>query len=70
MDREVLVDAAAFTQIMINLTDNAIKFSQGATEQRIEIGVTQRGRGLLVSVRDCGPGVQKTQMKKIFQLLY
>ena len=70
MDREVLVDSDAFSQIMINLADNAIKFSASATEQRMESGVTQRGRGLLVSVRDCGPGVQKTQMKKIFQLLY
>lgn len=70
LEREVLVDADAFSQILINLTDNAIKFSQAAPEHRIEIGVSLRGKNLIVSVRDYGPGVQKSQMKKIFQLFY
>ncbi len=70
LEREVLVDADAFSQILINLTDNAIKFSQGSAEHRIEIGVNLRGKDLIVSVRDYGPGVQKSQMKKIFQLFY
>jgi len=70
IEREVDVDADAFSQILINLTDNAIKFSQAAPEHRIEIGVCVRAAGLLVSVRDYGPGVQKSQMKKIFQLFY
>ncbi len=64
------VDADACSQILINLVDNAIKFSQSAPEHRIEItAATQRG-GVLIAVRDYGPGVPATQLKKIFQLFY
>jgi signal transduction histidine kinase len=68
--RELKVDTDAFIQIMINLTDNAIKFSQNAAEHRIEIALAERAKMLVVSLRDYGPGVQKSQMKKIFQLFY
>ncbi|MEJ2130104.1 MAG: HAMP domain-containing sensor histidine kinase, partial [Gammaproteobacteria bacterium] len=38
----VAVDADAFTQIIINLVDNAIKFSRDADEQRIEISAREQ----------------------------
>ncbi len=65
------VDVDCFTQIIINLVDNAIKFSRDAQEKRIEISSTLTSdEKILFAVRDFGPGVPKDQLKKIFQLFY
>lgn len=67
----VRVDADCFTQIIINLVDNAIKFSAGATRKAIEIRSRRESDGAVIfTVRDFGPGVPKAQMKKIFELFY
>jgi signal transduction histidine kinase len=65
------VDQDAFTQIFINLVDNAIKFSVKAPRRGIDMGCKKRQDGtLLFSVRDYGPGIHKDQMRKIFRLFY
>jgi len=69
-ETQIRVDSDAFCQIMINLVDNAIKFSLPAPEHRLQIGVRADDDRIIVSVRDFGPGVPKSQMKKIFQLFY
>ncbi len=67
----VNIDDDCFAQIIINLVDNAIKFSRDAESKRIEISSTvSGGQKVLFTVRDFGPGVPKNQMKKIFQLFY
>lgn len=71
--RDVMVstDADSFTQIVINLVDNAIKFSARAGQKRIEIGARLQSDGtVMFSVRDFGSGVSRDQMKKIFRLFY
>jgi signal transduction histidine kinase len=69
--REVSVDADAFVQIVINLVDNAIKFSAKAPRRAIDIGARLRGdKAVVFSVRDYGPGVEKSQVRKIFALFY
>ncbi len=72
IDAELKVDEDAFFQIMINLVDNAIKFSQKTENKSIDIGykTTDRGKKVIFFVRDYGSGVDKAQMKKIFQLFY
>lgn len=65
------IDDDCFAQIIINLVDNAIKFSRDATRKRIEISCTiSRDNTVTFAVRDYGPGVPKDQMKKIFKLFY
>jgi signal transduction histidine kinase len=65
------VDPDFFAQIMINLVDNAIKFSQKADNKTIDIACRQDNDGaVIVTVRDYGPGIPKNQMKKIFMLFY
>lgn len=67
----VSVDEDAFTQILINLVDNAVKFSADAEPKRVDIGCRLADRGMLVFwVRDYGPGVPPAQMRKIFRLFY
>lgn len=67
----VAVDADAFTQIVINLVDNAIKFSRDAEQKLIQIGARgQSDATVMFTVRDFGSGVPRDQMKKIFKLFY
>lgn len=67
----VCVDADMFVQIVINLVDNAIKFSAKSDTKKIEIGFkTKSNNRVLVSVRDYGPGIPDRQLKKIFTLFY
>ena len=67
----IMVDADWFSQIMINLVDNAIKFSAQAEIKKIELSCQQLTDGQIqFNVRDYGPGIDKQQLKKIFQLFY
>ena len=67
----LMLDGDSFSQIMINLVDNALKFSARAEIRRIDITATlERGNQLVFTVRDYGPGVPRDQMKKIFRLFY
>ena len=69
--KRVDVDDDAFAQIMINLVDNAIKFSAKADERliRIEAHCTDDNRIVFI-VRDHGPGIPRDQLRKIFRLFY
>lgn len=65
------VDSDCFAQIVINLVDNAIKFSKDAGNKRIEITSKRTAdNAIAFTVRDFGPGIPKDQMKKIFTLFY
>ena len=67
----VNIDEDCFAQIIINLVDNAIKFSRDAENKAIDVSSKLSGDGrVLFSVRDYGPGIPKDQMKKIFELFY
>jgi len=67
----VVVDVDCAAQIFINLVDNALKFSANAAVKKVEIVARRNSDGtVLLTVRDYGPGVPKTQLKKIFELFY
>jgi len=65
------VDTDHCIQIMINLIDNALKFSANSDNKIIELNCQQTTTGhIQIGVRDYGPGIPKDQMKKIFTLFY
>ncbi|HKJ16666.1 MAG TPA: HAMP domain-containing sensor histidine kinase [Xanthomonadales bacterium] len=67
----VEIDQDCLMQIVINLVDNAIKFSRQADVRRIVIAANVSSDGLVrFSVRDHGPGIPREQMKKVFRLFY
>ncbi len=67
----IQVDLDFLNQILINLVDNAIKFSARGDKTDIDINCNRQQDGsVLFSVRDYGPGVAKDQMRKIFKLFY
>ena len=70
-EKTLLVDADYFVQIIINLVDNAIKFSSKSEKQQIDIFCQLlRNNKIQFTIRDYGPGINKDQMRKIFQLFY
>jgi len=71
LDLEVEADSDAFVQIVINLVDNALKFSNGSDQKKVVFSSRLRDPAWVeFSVRDYGPGIPKDQMKKIFRLFY
>ena len=65
------IDSDWLTQILINLVDNAIKFSANAEPKTVQINCRLlQDKWMQIGVRDFGPGIAKDQMKKIFKLFY
>jgi signal transduction histidine kinase len=71
LEKKLMIDIDAFTQIIINLVDNAIKFSKKGSKRMIDIGCKFIANDRVqFSVRDYGPGIENSQMNKIFKLFY
>jgi PAS domain S-box-containing protein len=63
-DQHLYSDPKRFKQILINLLDNAIKFTPSG---KVTVEAIMDGKGLKVSVIDTGIGIKKEDIKKIFQ---
>lgn len=64
----VQIDAKLIVQVVINLVDNAIKYTQPGSV--IEIHTEKRGKLVEVSVSDNGPGIPDEQKPRIFDMFY
>lgn len=62
------IDAKLIVQVIINLVDNAIKYTPAGSV--IEICTEQRGKWIVVSVSDNGPGIPDDQKPRIFEMFY
>jgi signal transduction histidine kinase len=60
--------AADLRRVVLNLLDNAVKFTP--ERGRIEIAVTTDGATALVAVRDSGPGIDPRDLEHIFDPFY
>lgn len=65
---EVEVDKEALAQALLNLVNNAIKYSRD--EKRIVISARRDGERVLVTVADQGIGIAKSEQRKIFEKFY
>ena len=61
---EVRVDAAAMTQVFVNLFDNAMKYSGACRRVRVEL--RRRGDEVAVAVADAGIGIAPHEQRRIF----
>jgi signal transduction histidine kinase len=61
---EISADKIRLRQVMINLVNNSIKFTE---KGKIAIHVTREDRSVLISVKDTGIGVPMDQLESIFQ---
>ena len=62
------VDAKLIVQVVINLVDNAIKYTPRGS--LIEIRTQKQGNQVVVSVADNGPGIPDEQKKRVFDMFY
>ena len=67
---EATVDADAIQQALVNLLDNAIKFSPPGTVVTILLALHDDRRHWSLSVRDEGPGISKEEHSRIFERFY
>lgn len=65
---EVLADPDAITTVLVNLLDNACKYSQD--EKKIVLKVFAAGDAVGFSVQDNGIGISRRDTKKIFKRFY
>ena len=64
----VLADSRKIQQVLYNLIDNAVKFSE--IESSVKAEVTQKGGKIFVSVKDAGIGISKKESNKIWERFY
>ena len=62
------IDTEAITQAVLNLIDNAMKYSAETREIRVEVR-GEEGRGLII-VRDAGVGIAAKDIDHIFERFY
>lgn len=64
----ILLDSEAMAQAILNLLNNAIKYSAGV--KRIEVRAQQRGQKLAIEIADYGIGIPRSDHQKIFEKFY
>ncbi len=57
-------------QVLYNLVENAIKYTDRTTGATVEIGCTLGDKEHLFRVSDCGPGIPLEHQAKVFQIFY
>jgi two-component system, OmpR family, phosphate regulon sensor histidine kinase PhoR len=62
------VSAALLEQAVVNLVDNAIKYSEDNTQ--VDVAAARHGHELLISVRDRGCGIEERHLARIFERFY
>jgi signal transduction histidine kinase len=65
---EMEIDPEALSQALINLLNNAIKYSPD--EKSIRVSARREGDHVLVTVKDRGIGIPKAEQKRIFEKFY
>jgi len=67
-DLATRINAPLLEQAVINLLDNAIKFSE--SDEVIEIRVIKHDSEIIISVRDHGCGIAKEHLPRLFERFY
>jgi len=67
-DIEVMVDRSLLTQAVINLIENAVKYSPGHT--RVTVSGSRAGHRVRITVADQGPGIPEHHVPRLFERFY
>lgn len=66
-------DASQMEQVLTNLMDNGLRYSEQQTGSRtlkLTIGLAEDGERAYLDIRDQGPGISQTQQASIFEPFY
>lgn len=64
---EIMADRGKIEQLLINLTSNAVKYTDEGT---VTIKASRDGRDLILSVSDTGTGINEKHISRIFERFY
>lgn len=65
LPQTITTDLTRFRQILINLVNNAVKFTETG-KISMQVAFQQTARMLLINIKDTGIGMSETQIQKIF----
>ena len=65
---EVLANEMHFTNVLVNILDNAIKYSPEAP--KIDIFTEEVKNNIVIEIKDQGAGMSKAVLKKVFEKFY
>lgn len=65
-----MLDKDAFFQVLVNIVENAIKFSASSEKRVIDIHTKLKDDYTEMRIRDYGPGVPSGEASKIFDVFY
>ncbi len=64
----VLANETHFTNVIVNMFDNAVKYSTDAP--KIDVYTENVGTNILLKIKDQGSGMSKTAQKRVFEKFY
>ena len=67
-DDQIKADEVHVTNILFNLIDNAIKYCE--KEPNIEVSTRNEKKGIVISIKDNGIGIQKDDLNNIFEKFF
>lgn len=65
---EVVGDRLAFEQVFGNLLDNAVKYLRRGVPGRISVSGEERGKRIVIRIRDNGRGIAEHDRRRVFEL--
>lgn len=69
-DAQIYVDEMHFTNVIFNLMDNAVKYKRDDVQLHLTLRTWNAHGKLYISVEDNGIGIQKDDLKRIFEKFY
>ena len=64
----MVIDRDAIAQVLMNLLDNAVKYSNG--DKRVAVSIDSDEAFVRIAVEDHGIGIPASEQKKIFEKFY